>query len=119
PIPYELGPSGTRYYRRGGAFVIVFIHGVLGSAEHTWRNDETGSYWPELVLNDTAFKDFDVYVVGYDTPRLGPALDLEQLSENLEVQLRSAGLFRYKGVFIVAHSMGGLITKRILTDLAI
>lgn len=119
PTPYEMGPNGTRSYKRGGKSVLIFIHGVLGSAESTWKNDETGSYWPELVLNDTAFKTFDVYVVGYNTPKFSSALNLEQLSDNLEVQLRSAGLFKYDAVFVIAHSMGGLIVKRILAGLAI
>lgn len=117
--PYENGPNGTRYYKRGGQSVLIFIHGVLGSPDGTWKNEETGNYWPELVLRDTAFKNFDVYVVGYNTPKFSNALNLEQLSENLEVQLRSAGLFSYEAVFIIAHSMGGLIVKRILAGLAI
>jgi pimeloyl-ACP methyl ester carboxylesterase len=119
PTPYEDGPNGTRFYKRGGRSLLIFVHGVSGSAEGTWKNDETGSYRPELVLNDTAFKNFDVYVVGYNTPKFSNALNLEQLSGNLEVQLRSAGLFNYDAVFVIAHSMGGLIVKRILTGLAI
>lgn len=118
-VGYEQGPNGTRFYKRGGRSVLVFIHGVLGSAEGTWLNEDTGSYWPELVLNDTAFRNFDVYVVGYNTPKFSNALNLEELSGNLEVQLRSAGIFNYDAVFVVAHSMGGLIVKRILFGLAI
>jgi hypothetical protein len=44
--------------------VIVFIHGVLGSGDTTWKNDN-GMYWPSMLAQDETFKDFDIYVHDY------------------------------------------------------
>lgn len=97
--------------------VIVFIHGVLGNKDSTWRNSVTGAYWPTLVGGDPEMADTDVYVAGYYSPLLGSASNLEELSNRMFDQFERKGIFNYDQVYIIAHSMGGLIAKRILIKL--
>src|ERR1700722_16325338 len=46
--------------------VIVFVHGMFGDAADTWTS-ANGTYWPRLILTDTSFDNFDVYVASYMT----------------------------------------------------
>src|SRR2546425_6348307 len=57
---------------RNGPFrdrVIVFVHGIFGDANGTWRS-LSGVYWPKLLLSDRAFDDYDIYVANYKSPIL-------------------------------------------------
>lgn len=95
--------------------VIVFVHGVLGNADTTWRNTETDAYWPKLVCLDHDFKEFDVYAIGYDSPQMGRSSNVEEVSQRVLQQLRDRDVFtRYKQINFVAHSMGGLVVRRML-----
>jgi pimeloyl-ACP methyl ester carboxylesterase len=109
----------ARFFKQAGKpNVIVFVHGVTGDAVGTWRNAATGALWPELTTRDSDFADFDVYLAGYDSPLLGRASTIEEIAQRLLQQLTDDGLFdRYVQIHFVAHSMGGLITKRMLSEL--
>ena len=48
--------------------VVVFIHGITGDADKTWRNKESEAYWPTLLTEDPDFAEFDIYVVSYPSP---------------------------------------------------
>jgi pimeloyl-ACP methyl ester carboxylesterase len=63
-------------------------------------------------------KGFDVYVVGYTSPLFGRASTIEEVAQRVLQQFRDRGLFtRYQQVHFITHSMGGLITKRLLVEL--
>jgi pimeloyl-ACP methyl ester carboxylesterase len=111
--------SGSYFVHQtsGSSGVIIFIHGVFGGADGTWRNEYTGAYWPELVARDPDFAVDDVYVVSYLTPILKHASNIEEISQRVLQQLDDRGLLNYNRIYFVAHSMGGLIVKRILVSL--
>ena len=55
--------SGAHDERNNGKErVIVFVHGIYGSAAGTWTCAKTGSTWPKMLLGDHAFDNADVYV---------------------------------------------------------
>lgn len=98
--------------------VIVFIHGVMGSADSTWRNAKTGAYWPELIRADPDFQDYSIYLLGYRSPAFSRAATINEVATRELQRLTDEGLFaRQKRVVIVAHSMGGLVAKRMLEGL--
>lgn len=97
--------------------LIVFVHGVFGNPLLTWMN-RFGVSWPDMVRRDEAFQDFEVGTVGYDTPFLAQTSSLEEVATRLLRQLEDRGAFRsYREIYFITHSMGGLVTKRILVDL--
>ena len=101
--------------------LIIFIHGVNSSAHSAWLNKHTNAYWPEMFREDehlnTAEREYDTYLVDYPSPYLCYAPNLETTASGILVDLRNRGLLDYKQIFIVAHSMGGLIAENILTSL--
>lgn len=100
--------------------LIVFIHGVLGDATDTWKNENSGNYWPAMIAEDPDFQNqkFDVYSVAYPSPALSFSSNITEIANRLLYQLKDGGMFeKYTQIHFIAHSMGGLITKRMLVAL--
>jgi pimeloyl-ACP methyl ester carboxylesterase len=98
--------------------LLIFVHGVIGDMDNTWVNPETHASWPELIRGDQSLRDFDVFVYGYASPSMGDASTVEEISVRFLQQLKDFGVFdNYKDVSFIAHSMGGIVTKRTLNML--
>ena len=97
--------------------LIVFVHGVFGDPSLTWTN-RSGVSWPDLIKDDERFRDFTVAAYRYDTPFLHRTSSIEEIAARLLRQLEDEGVFRkYNEIYFIAHSMGGLVVKRVLVDL--
>jgi hypothetical protein len=99
---------------------VIFVHGVFGGSDAssgTWFNARTQVSWPQLIGDDPSFSRFDVFVVNYGSPYMGQTSNIEQVAQRVFQQLLDHGLFDYKNLYIIAHSMGGLITKRVIVEL--
>jgi pimeloyl-ACP methyl ester carboxylesterase len=94
--------------------VIVFVHGVVGNSKDTWLNEETGSYWPKLILNDPDFHETNIYTYEYGTPSIGNALSVSQLATEMKIRLLSDGVLNHPHTYFIVHSMGGLVTRQFI-----
>jgi hypothetical protein len=114
-------PSAQSPYERprtkGGPYkqrVVVFVHGIFGDADGTWRYS-SNVYWPKLLLTDDSFRDSDVYVAAYSTPYLGNTMNLDEVVTNLNNRLVNDEVFsKHREVVFVCHSLGGLVVQRLL-----
>jgi pimeloyl-ACP methyl ester carboxylesterase len=108
--------AGISHYERNDkkARVIVFVHGIFGSAKDTWTCQKGDFNWPKALLSDPAFTDSDVYVAAYDTPYFGNRMTIDEVVSNLANRFQSDGVFSHREVVFVAHSLGGLIVQRFL-----
>lgn len=96
---------------------LVFIHGLLGSAEASFGN------WPAIIAGDDTelpghgkLSDLAVYAVDYEADFQSQA-KLDEVAIGVSRDLAASQLFkRHRHVWLVAHSMGGLILKRTLTQ---
>lgn len=109
--------EGWKEKQPGVDGVIIFVHGLFGDADGTWRLDSKHSSWPELAAKDSDFASDDVYVVGYATPYGKQTLNIEETAQHVLRQLYDKKLLNYDHIYFVTHSMGGLIVKRVLNIL--
>jgi len=99
--------------------IIIFVHGVIGDMDNTWVNPINHASWPELVAGDKDFDGYDVYVYGYDTPCEGSSSNISEIANRFGQQLRDDHFFsNYEQIFFITHSMGGLVTKKMLAGLS-
>ena len=97
--------------------LILFVHGVFGDPSPTWKNRD-GLSWPEMMQQDRAFTDFTIGSMSYDTPLFARTSGIEEIATRLLRKLEDEDVFKkYKEIYFISHSMGGLVTKRILVDL--
>jgi tetratricopeptide (TPR) repeat protein len=98
--------------------LIIFVRGVFGSAATTWGNPRKEAFWPAMVAKDPQFANYDIYLINYRTPYFGEAPDVHETAGNELGQLLSQKIFdKYDEIYMIAHSMGGLVTKSLLTQL--
>ncbi|WLI34277.1 ABC-three component system protein [Pseudomonas sp. FP818] len=118
--------------------LILFVHGFCGG-EATWRNGTAKSF-PELLLDDPEISsNYDVAYFSYFTKllnlfakagkvstllkrvfstshgKLAKNISIEEIGNLLRTEIRFR-LQSYENLIIVAHSMGGLVTKSAITN---
>jgi len=93
--------------------LILFIHGFKGSGPTTF-----GSF-PDFIRNDPEIAvDHNVETYDYDSSlsKIGGSPTIDQVASDLKTKLETS--YRpYKEIVIVAHSLGGLVTRRTIADI--
>ncbi|MGC3997994.1 MAG: alpha/beta fold hydrolase [Anaeromyxobacter sp.] len=128
-LPCDL-PWGKRsrahWALQGDGSVILFVHGFGGASETTWHA------FPAMLPREPKCRSTDVVFYGYDSLRSGVIALATRFREFLQVVLESPSDainptidfgrrpkgFQYKKVIVVAHSLGAVVARRALLDLA-
>lgn len=120
--------------------VILFVHGFTGGKD-TWKHNTEGYFFDQLLQSESVGEHFDIAVFEYFTKLsnlyvdattvIGTVLSLfksnkskakknigiDEISNLLRTRIRF-DLAGYQNIVVIAHSMGGLVTKScILKDL--
>jgi pimeloyl-ACP methyl ester carboxylesterase len=109
---WSLHPSGK---------ILLFIHGFGGRATKTWRS------FPTLLVEDFALSGCDIVFYAYDSRRtaalasatmlfdfINPFLSNPAYLVNQAVDLKRSLDFIHSEIYIIAHSLGAPIARRML-----
>ncbi|ORY15267.1 hypothetical protein BCR34DRAFT_585166 [Clohesyomyces aquaticus] len=98
------------------AFVdLVFVHGLRGKAHRTWFDKESGVHWPRDLLGPDL--DARIMTFGYDANIVNAAQDdISGYAKDLlgDLSRHREDLRAERKIIFVAHSLGGLVTKKAL-----
>ena len=89
--------------------VVMFVHGYTGDAMGTWK------HFRELLRDDPDLGGYDFLFLDYPSRFVGPNPDIEFVGRFLGTEYRER-LSSYKHVYLVGHSMGGLVIKSMVID---
>ena len=114
----EVRPTGAarkpKAIKRGA---VVFVHGLTGDRQSTWSyspgNGKQAVSWMNLIENDKSLKDFDIFTFGFGSSIFINKTLVEDAVTTLQTKLDD-DLRDYYHVVLIAHSLGGLITRSAL-----
>ena len=94
--------------------VVVFVHGLLSDPGTAWSRDPK-TYWPHMVCGDDRIGNPAVFVASYYTRADSQTFSIEQAADSLEAQLRAQDVLRHSDIIFVAHSLGGIVVRELLS----
>ena len=95
---------------------VIFVHGILSSAEDCWRHGN-GTYWPELLVREEQFEGLGIYTFTYATSIFSGNYHLGDVVDALKEQLRLDNLLgEGQQLIFVCHSMGGIVVRKMIVD---
>ncbi len=94
---------------------IVFVHGILAKEATCWRH-KNGSYWPQLLKDETELHSSGILVFSYPTDMFSGSFCLGDIVNTLQDQLRHNKAAECKKLIFVCHSMGGIVVRKLLVD---
>jgi pimeloyl-ACP methyl ester carboxylesterase len=115
----------------GSDAAILFVHGLEGSARTSFTNEQLDPplSWSDAISSDDrelvrtpsltrSLSQFDLYAVDYSDVFTDDRVNVsvEQMAQQIANTLDAHSLLReHKYVWIIAHSLGGIVTKRMVT----
>ncbi len=90
---------------------VVFLHGLTGSRE-TWKNAETGFYWPSEIASSSETDMYDVYTINYESYFLNDSPSVLDVNNHVVPHMRKLASRGYKSIALIGHSLGGLVAAR-------
>lgn len=129
PVDVPAGRKSRAWYARTPATrAVVFVHGFGGDPLDTWMR------FPHILPGDPKCAGHDLYFFGYDSLRRQAAFSAAEFGKFLrDLFVAPAGVvrssspriadqrpasFQYERVIIICHSLGAVVVRRALLDLA-
>ncbi|HEX7891671.1 MAG TPA: hypothetical protein VF522_20140 [Ramlibacter sp.] len=106
-------PRWVRDPRPDAKAALVLVHGLFGDTLGTWTKPGRKPLYDYVLAHDAIGKAVDVFAFGFTSNLVGPgSLDIREAANKLDQSLQFHGVYKYKQVVFVAHSMGGLVVLK-------
>lgn len=106
-------PRWVREPRADAKAALVLVHGLFGDTLGTWTVPGNKALYDYALAHEAIGKAVDVFAFGFTSNVVGPgSLDIREAANKLEQSLQFHGVYRYKQIVFVAHSMGGLVVLK-------
>lgn len=101
----------------GNSNLLVFIHGYNGHPFSTWGETIEGLCQGPYKREDLAWlRQFDIMSLSYPTG-LGHGRSIKGAASRFKQPFKNEAIGRgYQNIYLIAHSMGGLVVQRALLD---
>jgi pimeloyl-ACP methyl ester carboxylesterase len=109
--------EGNWLRRPTGDTSVVFVHGILSSADTCWRNPD-GAFWPELLASDPELATQGIYVFTYRTGFFSGSYRISDIVDALKEFMRLDRVTESARIVFVCHSMGGIVVRKYLVERA-
>ncbi len=109
--------KGEWLRRPQNGVAVIFLHGVLSSIESCWRH-ENGAFWPDLLMDTAETQQSGVYVFAYRSTIFSGTYRLGDVVDALKEQMRLDEIFGCHTIIFVAHSMGGIVARKLIVSRA-
>ncbi len=116
PAFSQYQPSGHMERDVRHARLVVFVHGVIGDKVSTFTSPD-GVLWPTLAQGDPLFDDVDVFSYNYFTSIFEDSPSVTEIASDFaDILKNDAQMQTYGSVVFVAHSLGGIVVRKLLID---
>ncbi|ACF47109.1 hypothetical protein Paes_2101 [Prosthecochloris aestuarii DSM 271] len=98
-----------------GEVIVIFVHGLLGGVGDSWTNSN-GTYWPELLENESDLESVGIYVFTYHSDFSSGDYGLSDIVDALREQMKTDDIIKNKKLLFICHSMGGIVVRKYLVE---
>jgi pimeloyl-ACP methyl ester carboxylesterase len=111
-------PQWVKQHSPHAQLAVVFVHGIFGDTLGTWSGRGTSFF--KLLQNDPEIgPKVDLFAFGFTSNMFrGGSLAIDEAANLLYARLDNEGVLKYPAIVFVDHSMGGLVTLRMLNQRA-
>lgn len=111
-------PQWIERHQPNAPIAVVFVHGIFGDTLGTWTAPAT-SFFKLLKEDPEIGPKVDIFAFGYTSKMLiSGSLAIDEAANLLYARLDNEGVLKYPSIVFINHSMGGLVTMRMLLQRA-
>lgn len=114
--PNTSDPQWVKQHSPHAQLAVVFVHGIFGDTLGTWSSDRT-SFFKLLEDDPQIGPKVDLFAFGFTSHMFrGGSLAIDEAANLLYARLDNEGVLKYPAIVFIDHSMGGLVTLRMLNQ---